>query len=625
MSDKKEHTSDTVPPFTTDTGNADNEKTSKTPAVDRREYLKLTGTGAALLGGISLGSNTVKAATQSGPPNPENWELTFEDDFDGTSLDTSNWGVGWGWGNGSPGSKTTWARERHVNVRDSMLVLTASKEDWQSDGILYAGGINSKNKVTVEPPVYFEAKCKFIAGAGWQNAFWSKPNDESWPPEIDVVEYLQPDNTTQHFTSHNLHYSSSGVPGDSSTHQTVHGSYSGYSSESDWAGNAFHTYGLEWRKDAIRHYVDGQLVEETTDPNVLESFNNGGAEYLMLSLNLDNVGTTDKSISWANKEFLCDWVRVWNYTSDGSGDDTSDDATHYFWARSADGTSTTFTFESSGGNIRLDSSGYEANYWIADDEMSAGGTTNKTSSLPGFWFDGEITDFSYDGPLEIFIDNNAVDPDTLVEDSTSDTSVVVSTGDATNVDETSATLSGDLADLGSAESADVYFEYGPSGGSLSRTTRSQTLSSTNTFSVNVSGLKSGTEYEYRAVAEASDGDTDAGTGLTFATGDESGSSGTPPAVDKYRVAEAGSPNPHAEITASWSVSDADEDLTTVTVEVSDESGSLVDAVTTDVSGGTESGTDQFSIKHARGETFDVTLVVRDAADQTTSATWTVTE
>ncbi|WP_227132768.1 glycoside hydrolase family 16 protein [Halorubellus salinus] len=319
---------------------------------------------------------------------------------------------------GAPGSKITWARERHVNVRDSMLVLTASHEDWESNGVLYAGNVHSKDKVTVEPPVYFEARCNFIQGVGWQNAFWSKPNDEAWPPEIDVVEYLQPSASRADESSHNLHYAASGIPGDSSTHRSVNGSHE-YSSESEWPGNTFHVYGVEWREDAIRHYVDGQLVEETTDPDVLESFNRGGPEYLMLSLNLDNVGTTDKSVSWEGREYLTDWVRVWDYTPDSSdGGDTDTSESHYVWVRSANGEEATFAFRAGDGNIRLDDSGQEADYWIADDGMTAGGSVARTSSLPGFRIDGPITDLAYDGPLEIYVDDQQVDPDTLVDPNT---------------------------------------------------------------------------------------------------------------------------------------------------------------------------------------------------------------
>ncbi|MFC7008688.1 hypothetical protein [Halalkalicoccus salilacus] len=99
---------------------------------------------------------------------------------------------------------------------------------------------------------------------------------------------------------------------------------------------------------------------------------------------------------------------------------------------------------------------------------------------------------------------------------TSDTGVAVSTASASNVGESSATLNGSLDDLGGADSADVYFEWGPSG-DLSNTTEPQTLSSTGPFSEEITGLEAGEEYEYRAVAEASDGDTDTGSSITFTT------------------------------------------------------------------------------------------------------------
>ena len=103
------------------------------------------------------------------------------------------------------------------------------------------------------------------------------------------------------------------------------------------------------------------------------------------------------------------------------------------------------------------------------------------------------------------------------------------------------------------------------------------------------------------------------------------SSDTAPTIDSYTVTEAGSPNPHAEITADWSGSDADGDLDLVTVDVIDASGSVVDSARADVSGASASGTNTFQIKKVDGESFDVTLTVTDATGNTTSATRSVTE
>jgi subtilisin len=97
----------------------------------------------------------------------------------------------------------------------------------------------------------------------------------------------------------------------------------------------------------------------------------------------------------------------------------------------------------------------------------------------------------------------------------------VVTNSATNVGTTTATLNGELRDLGDNSSADVVFEWGPAGGSLSNTTSVGTLSSTGTFSKDISGLSEGTDYEFRAVATGSSGETDNGSIQSFTT-DSSG-------------------------------------------------------------------------------------------------------
>ncbi len=198
-----------------------------------------------------------------------------------------------------------------------------------------------------------------------------------------------------------------------------------------------------------------------------------------------------------------------------------------------------------------------------------------------------------------------------------DTSVTVSTGSASNVGTSSATLSGDLTDLGGASSADVYFEYGESGTTLDSTTGTQTLSSTGTFSADVSNLSSGTDYDFRAVASASDGDTDTGSSVTFTTSSSSGSSS--PAIDTFSVTN-NSNGGWARFDVNWSVSDADGDLASVDLTLS--KSSTVDSYSTSVSGSSASGSARLQDKKGSGS-YDITLTVTDAAGNTTSQTKTV--
>jgi hypothetical protein len=96
--------------------------------------------------------------------------------------------------------------------------------------------------------------------------------------------------------------------------------------------------------------------------------------------------------------------------------------------------------------------------------------------------------------------------------------VQVSTDAATGVGTIHASLNGTLDDLEGAASAEVYFEWGASGGSLPNTTEKQTLSSAIAFDVDVDSLSQSSSYDFRAVADASDGTSDTGSTLTFSTG-----------------------------------------------------------------------------------------------------------
>lgn len=287
--------------------------------------------GLAFSCGLASGEDAyidyVVSENPSTPNNVNDMSVTFKDTFDQASFgDNTNWAAGWGWGYDSPGDSPSNVNvpsdseiEDHVEINNSRLILTADRDNWDTDGELHVGAVHSNpsgfdapaDGVTAEPPVYFEARIRTIGGNGWQSAFWSKPENEDWPPEIDVMEMLQ-DGSTSDWTSHNVHYSSSGDCNDETTHSTYDGQYDSYDS-----GNApyetFHTYGFEWREDVMRHYVDGQVVEEITDQTILDALANSGCRphYMMLSLNLDNVGTTDKTISWDNKQMEVDWVRVY--------------------------------------------------------------------------------------------------------------------------------------------------------------------------------------------------------------------------------------------------------------------------------------------------------------------------
>jgi len=99
-----------------------------------------------------------------------------------------------------------------------------------------------------------------------------------------------------------------------------------------------------------------------------------------------------------------------------------------------------------------------------------------------------------------------------------DPGLAVSTGGATDIGETGATLTGTLDGLGEADSANVWFEWGPLGSGTPNQTDKQTLSSSGSFSADISGLESETTYEFVTYAETNIDSTSGGTS-SFETDD----------------------------------------------------------------------------------------------------------
>lgn len=268
--------------------------------MNRRSYVKFAGMGVVPLSGCSFGPDDDRVEF---PLDSEHWELAFEDTFDAGSLDTTSWDVGWGWGRNTTMSPTRITPE-NVSVRDGRLRIRGTHDE---DDIL-SGAINSKGKVTFGPGSYVEARIKFAGREGFQNAFWTKPNSEAWPPEIDVVELWQDGSgrTDVHESQHNLHFSRSTRPGDRSTYAKVGASHDGNGDLTE----EFRRYGVHWGRDRISHFVDGERVSEFTVGPMLEAMRNGVPFYMMFSLNINNIGTADTSEPW-NEEMVVDWIRVW--------------------------------------------------------------------------------------------------------------------------------------------------------------------------------------------------------------------------------------------------------------------------------------------------------------------------
>lgn len=129
------------------------------------------------------------SAAESHFNNP--WQLTFADDFDGTSLNTSVWRVA-----AHPNTNGTWDPSA-VHVGGGHLTITTTLK-YTAGGVLNAsqGHINSSTISRsglgfAQKHGWFEVRAKVPGATGISPAFWMMPDSEvCWPlgGEIDVFE-----------------------------------------------------------------------------------------------------------------------------------------------------------------------------------------------------------------------------------------------------------------------------------------------------------------------------------------------------------------------------------------------------------------------------------------------------
>ena len=246
------------------------------------------------------------------------FELTWQDEFDGNSVDSSKWIYPW------------WITERKggywysdmVSVHDGNLDITTK---YIPDGLhgspggYYTGVVETRNMFE-QCYGYFEVRCILPASSGMWSAFWmmnegvynidGSSNDGT---EIDIFESMK----------YKDHWWKVGDSVKSGIY------YDGYGPEKQsddigyyFANNPYeeyNTYGLEWNKDELIFYINGVETGRTSKGGISDN-----PEYLILSCeiagedgiaNADRHGTGKISLPQDGSEvhFLVDYVRVYQY------------------------------------------------------------------------------------------------------------------------------------------------------------------------------------------------------------------------------------------------------------------------------------------------------------------------
>ena len=319
-------------------------------------------TATATIAGSVVGSGGASPAwaADAVQPTPEAVraqgynKVSFQDEFDGTAVDTSKWGYQYSCFDPKVKTQVNYTDgPENVNVSGGNLHLIAryspTKEKWNKDTrrmetvdrtctrtengqkIEYAAPFtsamiqtkdnNGNIKYAAQGDFYAEARIKLPTGRSSWSSFWMTGTKGGWPNngEIDVFESKGWDSS---YLQANTHTPRASNPSKSEQHQ---GRFKGV----DSTQSEFHTYGVEKNGDSMTFYLDG-VAGHTVKYSELSGFNpftvDGNGMVLRLNQmvggtflasddgkNTEYVDATKyvSDYEGAGSEMLVDYVRVW--------------------------------------------------------------------------------------------------------------------------------------------------------------------------------------------------------------------------------------------------------------------------------------------------------------------------
>lgn len=207
----------------------------------------------------------------------EHWQLAWEDDFEGASINRRYWSFEENcWGGGNNEQQCYTASESNAFVKDGLLHIVAKKESatgWDNPEGAKEGAkktlpytsarLRTKGKRD-QKYGRFEVRAKLPSGQGVWPAIWMLPSEDkygTWAAsgEIDIVEAVnlgtQSDAPTakqgdrENRIHGTLHY---GRAWPDNVHTGIGVTLPGGVNPAD----EFHTYAIEWEEGEIRWYVD---------------------------------------------------------------------------------------------------------------------------------------------------------------------------------------------------------------------------------------------------------------------------------------------------------------------------------------------------------------------------------
>jgi beta-glucanase (GH16 family) len=188
------------------------------------------------------------------------WNLVWEDEFTGTTVNTANWGYdigAGGWGNNELQYYTS--RVENAAVANGSLKIKALEESYSGSNYTSARMV-TRNKVSFAYGK-LEARIKLPTGQGIWPAFWALPEESyygGWPysGEIDVMELIGNLPARVYGTDH------------ASNNGGLVSSGGNYNLPTGIFADDFHTFKVEWEPGIIRHYCDDVLYHTNTQASL---------------------------------------------------------------------------------------------------------------------------------------------------------------------------------------------------------------------------------------------------------------------------------------------------------------------------------------------------------------------
>ncbi len=284
------------------------------------------GAGGNYTVAYGTGTLTVSPATQPATvtsPSSVYKKLTFDDEFDGTALDTSKWNVN----QYQLPYEMSESLASNVSVRNSDLVIPAIRETSPHGRPWTSAYVDTRHGKFAQKYGRFEARIKINTTAdnssGLWPAFWLRPDNTAYTGEIDIMEaWGEKSNgyATQVYPA--------GGAFTSFLADTMHTDNRKQSialrpASGTRLSDGFHTYALEWTPTTMAVYLDNVQVGPTLNPTSMPWWNNYDTPFhIRLQMQVGQLKNsypdltpgywgTPTSSTIGRSEMLVDWVRVW--------------------------------------------------------------------------------------------------------------------------------------------------------------------------------------------------------------------------------------------------------------------------------------------------------------------------